>query len=117
MNKLHTATLAALKAVRVHVAETDVGICANMNVELHAQDLRELARAANGLLQDMWLRWPKYSGSVYYPVAPYGTPNRDNAVDVYLDNTIPKWGDNPYGNARRELLDWLIAELEREAQP
>lgn len=112
MNNLRAATLAALKAVRTNVAETDSGICANMEIELRRLGFSHLALDANRLIQDMWPRWPKYSGKYMFPVAAGKVPNRTAAAPIYLDNLVPKWGDNSYGNDRRELLDWLIAELE-----
>ena len=116
MNTLRAATLAALKAVRDEVTYKTSGICANMDFELRERDLGSLVFDANGLIQRMWILWPKYSGNYTFPVAIYASPNRTGAgaVDVYLDNIVPKWGNNSYGSARRELLDWLIAELEQE---
>lgn len=74
-------------------------------------------------LQTMWTRWPRYSDDMYYPVPAINAEGEQlaymhasYAFGCAVYDVEKMWGDNPYGNARRELLDWLIAELEQETQ-
>lgn len=58
------------------------------------------------LLEEIFFRWPKYSGSPQFPVPPGYT--------AYMD-IIDCWDrDTEYGQLRWELLDFLIEELKKE---
>lgn len=67
-------------------------------------------------LQAMWVGWPSYSGDSYYPVPAFNAEGEPlaymHAQYAFTRDAEKMWGDHPYGNARRELLDWLIATLE-----
>lgn len=54
-------------------------------------------------MTEIWQNWPKFSGDIKFPV-PYG--------DLTYFRHANKW-DGEYGDLRRELLDFLIAQLEQ----
>lgn len=57
-----------------------------------------------------WATWPKFSGSLMYPV-----PSNGNDPSTAFNNNIfcrkSMW-EGEYGQNRMELLDWLIEQLE-----
>lgn len=72
------------------------GICHSVGYQ-HELDLIQLFK-----------RWPKYSGSIVFPM-PGGMYAYNEAS---LNNTL--WDRNTeYGQLRWELLEWLIEELQK----
>lgn len=87
------------------------GICCNSSVVLVDQNT----------LVELFMRWPEYSGNADYPV-----PHKSGANAGYWDLPCQQglearrdymWGESAYGQARRRLLDFCIAELQRELAP
>lgn len=77
------------------------GICSNLGQGGEAE-FRELA--AN---------WPKYSGSITYPVpCPGFEPSAYASGPRHAYMGLPKW-EGEYGALRMELLNWCIEQLER----
>lgn len=116
MNK-HPELLARLKEIREYVArcrasgrqepgapakfDLDAGICGNLNGA--ADD------GAWGWLKEAFARWPKFSGDADYPV-----PDEKPDPRAVFDCAYPrKWIRGTYANNRFELLESLIAELEK----
>ena len=58
--------------------------------------------------------WPECNGDPGYPI---DSPDFDTPCEAYhLTPEVDRWNpDHPYGAARLRLLDFLIAELEKEA--
>lgn len=57
-----------------------------------------------------WANWPKFSGDDTYPVPSFNnsfTPERMFHLTLYMFNPKTK-----YGQARLELLDWLIEQTD-----
>lgn len=53
--------------------------------------------------------WEHFSGNVHFPVPhAIGNPAKGFTLEVF------KWGDNDYGNLRRNLLQYLIDCFERK---
>ena len=77
---------------------TGRGICCNVYVQDHSDSLQDK-------LQELIARWPDKTPSDYdlFPI---------EGSSLSYHRTINKW-QNP---RRLALLDWLIAELEQEAQ-
>ena len=71
---------------------SNVGICLRISPGL------------KGEFRQLYCKWPKFSGDMAYPIVYGGDP----AIEY---NKFPLWGDNPYADLRRELLDWCIKEL------
>jgi len=114
MSNYRQTALAALLKLRGQVekgTQDPCGICAN-SAMLFIDDV---------FLAGLFRRWPEYSGCSSYPV-PYIGRNPERGYwgrprgygDAARDYV---WGDNPYGQARRRLLDFCIAELQRELAP
>lgn len=65
----------------------------------------------------MWLflqlsrHWPNYSGVSDYPVPEHLECEQPTAAGDCYFVTTDKW-DGPYGDARRDLMDWMINKLE-----
>lgn len=57
-------------------------------------------------VQEIISNWPEHSGSMDYPV-PHPTMNPKEA----FTNIQNVWENSPYGDARRRLLHFVIAEL------
>lgn len=67
----------------------------------------------NQLMDDLFLRWPEFSGNIKYPV-PHPTMAADDAypMGVYGLNDVSMW-HGEYGESRRRLLRWMIDELSK----
>lgn len=67
-------------------------------------------------MEQIWAKWPKYSGVVQFPVpAPDGSnPGAYFLKSSYVGPTtvIRRWA-GPYGESRRELLEFMINELSK----
>jgi len=95
-----------------------IGICGNFNYILHEINLGcnlvcDSDCYRNAIEDDFadYMKhavefWPKYSGDITYPVSITDRPS-----DEY-NSDDSKWADNDYGNARRDLLQFLIDDLE-----
>ena len=51
--------------------------------------------------------WPKFSGNIKFPITINGKPQIEYEY-IYDCN---KWGDDEYGNVRRELCAWIASKL------
>lgn len=81
----------------------DLGICANIKDKGLKNDFIELAS-----------QWPKYSGSINFPVPHPKYPN--DPLEGYF-NGVNIWDRRTaYGKLRWELLNWAIATLESREQ-
>ena len=62
------------------------------------------------ILHRLMKDWPKHSGVTEFPICAYGI----NPMKEFT-GCIDMWNqDNPYGQLRWELLEWLINKLESE---
>lgn len=63
------------------------------------------------LLQDIFAKWPEYSGNPSFPIS---TNKKIKPADQYKKyyHKGGLYSNTPYGNARRSLLDFIISELE-----
>ena len=94
------AVLIALYRVKFSVFKT-LGICSEFNRHYHgcfdkSEDLRRLFRL-----------WPKFSGCAVYPVPGSG------AAFSRAVSTKRLWSGE-YGKLRKELLNFMIEQLEKE---
>lgn len=64
-------------------------------------------------LKDKFKQWPKFSGDVNYPV-PSVTKDSDKMAYFFCQLTDLWSPFHPYGVLRRELLEFLIQEMEKE---
>lgn len=117
--------LSALKAIQVKPRQPQYGICNNLDWQLsielgnnfvHEHSLPN-GEPAYTVITELSKKWPKFSGISSYPV-----PVPDSLKPQYAKQTIPceaiyddlsehKWLGE-YGELRRELLQFLIEELE-----
>lgn len=85
----------------------DTGLC--FLVELASSSTA--FRRVRPLLREAMLAWPEHSGDPEYPVSDPSGLYRPSVAFVHLQ----RWGDTPYGRARRRLLwhciDWCEAEM------
>ena len=105
--------LAVLKNLRVDVhagtAVITAGICHNVETNLY------YSPKSQELLQELMKQWPKYSGHWKFPIPhPMRPGNQEEAMWIYC-NTYSMWNKTTaYGRLRWELLEFMIAELEKE---
>lgn len=116
--------LSALKTIQVKPRKPQYGICNNLDWQLTIELGDTLVHEyclANGepaycLINELSKKWPKFSGIPSYPVpvpdslkphyAREGIP-----CEAIYDSQLNKW-EGEYGELRRELLQFLIEELE-----
>lgn len=91
-----------LKRIREHPIRLDQGICGNLRTLVGDEKWRETSMHLRGLMD----KWPETSGDRFYPVEGSGATYLSSARHRTL------W-QSP---RRIALLDWLIKELENEAQ-
>ena len=111
------ALLDALLEIRGLVADgrqDSCGICCQL--PLLDQDPAQL--------RGLFRRWPEFSGNEHYPVPhPTNCPRSayyDYGYSEFRSEARAReygWGNNPYGQARRRLLDFCLEELQRELAP
>lgn len=111
--------LSALKAMQIKVRDPRQGICSNLDWQLwmafgsgvdHESYLGN-GELASSIIPDLSQKWPKFSGFPAYPVpVPEGSNPLYTCMEMY-DSVLNKW-EGEYGELRRELLQFLIEELE-----
>lgn len=83
------------------------GICGVLSEKLGSHKYKELLP----WLLKQFMRWPKFSGQMHYPV-PHPIASADDAYDRcdhYTEST-------EYGDNRRELVNFLIDKLDAEVE-
>lgn len=55
--------------------------------------------------------WPKFSGDLHFPIP--GCKGINSEEYYYFEYKTDKWGDNQYGDLRRELCLWLADYFEK----
>ena len=85
------------------------GICGNLKYLLKLPEA-----TVSNLLEEAFLDWQGYSGSIMYPIPDPEEPSDPVAAErIYhsCSTYMDFWDDSPYGNLRRELClhvaDWL----------
>ncbi|MNH18126.1 hypothetical protein D3C81_1758090 [compost metagenome] len=101
--------LAALLKVQEEVLVPGEGICYNVEIATFntegADDL-----AMNQMMSEIWVKWPEYSGYRTYPV-----PNGIIDPMVTFHGVDNLW-EEEYGESRKRLLSFLIAELQKDSE-
>lgn len=121
--KERDAVVAALRRLRHDPRDIEAGICYNLALELDAREVMygrgtypAWAYATRDTAMKAAVHWPLYSGSESYPVPhPMVLPNGGEdaevvercAADAY-EQGLDQWEYSPYGDLRRQLLDFLI---------
>ncbi|MFV0357715.1 MAG: hypothetical protein ACK5LG_21815 [Bacteroides thetaiotaomicron] len=76
---------------------------------------RDTATMHPGLLKELFTAWPKFSGSIDYPVSEGNKTDPLITWHHYVVNRKDLWDRNTtYGNNRRDLLVWMMNELTGE---
>ena len=103
--------LQALKEVQESPWHTST-ICTNVRGRLSAQYQRNISQELEDTLESLFVKWPKYSGIPSHPV-PSVTLGL-TALDQF-DTVALSWAsfwEGEYGELRKELLQFCIAQLE-----
>lgn len=123
-NRTAKNLLIALKEIKVKAEyrKSQGGICYAIsgyiienNNDTHYNNCT-ISNHCRGLLEDIFLLWPKFSGYITYPICTKETQNYDKCSEIYcnaLDQRKSWTRSTKYGALRWELLDWCIAECER----
>ena len=82
--------------------DTELGICACISWRKYPQ------LKAKRIIKKLWKYWPKFSGSVAFPIP--ATNKRLGADQQYI-STRNKWSGKQ-GKLRRELCAFLVTELD-----
>lgn len=78
--------------------------------------LGHLSPIDSGTLRHLMYLWPKYSGVDTYPIPSTKKGLTPRGCYMYHDRKRSHWtGKNAYSKLRYELLDFLIAELSKDA--
>ena len=105
--------LAALLKIQKEVLVPGEGICYNVEIATFntegADDL-----AMNRILSDIWSGWPEFSDDDRYPV-PYIEADESFDPCSAFHSTDDLWADE-YGDSRKRLLSFLIAELQKDTK-
>ena len=89
------------------------GICANVEDYIYSEYKEDPSDVAK-TIGEMAQKWPKWSGSLNYPVpVPEKLVKSNVHTSYWAFGFLPKW-QGEYGQLRMELLDFLIEELENE---
>ena len=77
-------------------------------------DRVEVAQEAQGKwLKEEFKKWPKFSGDIDFPVP--SVTNASSKLAFFFCGFWDMWTpSHPYGALRRELLEFLIQEMEKE---
>lgn len=93
--------LEALKKLR-YTRNNYQGICSQVRIN-------------ETVLYPLFRKWPNFSGCIEFPIPhPLHPKNKDKARDAYCTGGGNKWDGSDYGKLRWELLEFMIAELEKE---
>ena len=63
-------------------------------------------------IKGIWEKWPKYSGSLLYPVPAFEGQDSKEAENSFYMNYLLWDKDTEYGRNRWELLEWMIEEIQ-----
>lgn len=89
------------------------GLCGNTAELAYARDI--VPAFDEDEMQELMSQWPKYSGDLIFPVP--GLDGKTPKASYLYASEVEMWSSShPYGALRLELLDWCIAELEKEAE-
>lgn len=78
--------------------------------------LGHLCIGESGTLHHLMFLWPKYSGNIMYPIPSTKKGLTPRGCYLYHSRKSSHWtGKNAYSKLRYELLDFLIAELSKNA--
>lgn len=102
MSEANRILLAGLIAVRDAGGDTSCGICRAIDVKVG--DLIP----TSGMLEKLFVKWPKFSGCVVYPIE-----GKWQAYDSARFNRTLWDRNTEHGQLRWELLEWLIEELQK----
>lgn len=101
--------LTALLQIQQEVLVPGEGICYNVEMATFntegADDL-----AMNQRMATIWHTWPEFSGNSRYPV-----PYKDCDPMTTFHGFDGQW-EGEYGDTRKRLLSFLIAELQKESE-
>jgi hypothetical protein len=113
----HLELLKALTSVKTQMG--DSSICQQVRAYLYDPskpiEFRSIqSNLAVKQMEELWVRWPEYSGNLVYPV-PSPTPQNPTpkpyaAKDAYMQ--LHHW-IGEYGESRKRLLTWLIHEVSK----
>lgn len=105
--ELHGILCEIAREVAIVGPEENVGLCILWAGYCDAETRKRLQPMMSEAIE----AWPEHSGCPEYPVA---CPTGQYAPEVAY-STLRKWGDTPYGRARRRLLwhciDWCEAAM------
>ena len=94
----------------------DIGICSNMeNICYSISNGDDYLQKMSVESWESWFdsvipTWPKFSGSMLFPITVDNLDPEKLYLQDFYEESSCKWGDNPYGRARLELLEWLIEQ-------
>ena len=107
--------LEALKHLRNTLKATPAngGICVNVENYIYEHFPQSHHICVDEIIGVLARQWPKYSGCDTYPVPAPKKYQQKPDPHCWAFCYLPNW-QGEYGDLRRELLDFLIEELENE---
>lgn len=106
--------LAALLQIQQEVPMVGEGICNNVDMLiLDVEGAHDLV--IHLTMVNIWKKWPKYSGRESYPV-PFTYPDSTTRDPMNAYYSTPLLWEGTYGDARKELLSYMIEQLQAETE-
>lgn len=110
IKKQKAILLTALLTIKEKGPDPRFGICTNM--EWHTMNVQGVNDyGLLWIMREYYKEWPEYTGDELFPV-----PHPElECFDAYVHAEEGKW-NGQYGDSRRRLLDFLIAELQKDSE-
>jgi hypothetical protein len=116
MLNVDAVLLATLKQLQQEVSEGKYplsGICSYVSVNCYYDSTY---RSVYHRMRNLMMQWPLSTGSKGFPVPAFkDCPSFDEANSAYHFHAANRtlWGDNEHAELRKQLLSWMIEQLEK----
>lgn len=107
--------LLVLKDMQERPVDSNTGICRNLAMMMWCTNHRDTTEEEEAQLVKLFRKWPEGTGDGLYPVPSPDCKHPFVAAELYAD-TDDMWS-GLYGESRKRLLAYLIAELESSSLP
>lgn len=117
----HKTLLTVLHSIRENIGKSKEGICNQIVDNYQSIKRASTLNAMYRICQSIWITWKYYSGSIHFPVPapvkPSHTPDEPIMLNLQDGAALaafllsPRWTGS-YGELRRDLLNFLISEVE-----
>lgn len=120
MKTIDAVLLATLKQLQQEVSEgkfPQSGICSYVSMNCVGFTYNDTYRNVYRRMRDLMMQWPLSTGSKGFPVPAFmDCPSFAEANSAYHFHAANRtlWGDNEHAELRKQLLSWMIEQLEKQ---